>query len=624
MQNQIDTSFSEEGGIDLRQYLALAWEWAWLFALAALVAGLAAYLVSARMTPIFAADTTLLVNEAPQTRSTDYNSILTSERLTRTYAQMLLKQPVLDAVSQELGIDRIDPESIKVTPVRDTQLINITVEHPNPVTAAGIANSLVKVFSQNILDLQAERFSLSKSNLQQQVKDMEAQIQATSAEIARAGDPAAKASLETKLTQYRTIYANLLLSLEQVRVAEAQATSNVVQVEPAVVKPEPVRPKTLQNALLAAVVGLLLAVGAVFGLDALDDTVKNPEELSNKVGLPILGVIAHHDTQPGELISLKHPRSPVTEAFRSLRTNVRYAGVDAPLRRLLITSPTPTEGKTTVAANLAVVLAQGGQRVALVDADMRRPMVHKVLAAPNGGGLSALFLEAGKTHTAPGSAAGSAPEESRAAGPLSPRGGAALLHRAAQAMTYGAVEVADALLSGELLPGAPQGLSVLPAGLPPPNPSELLGSHKMREILDELLVENDLVVLDTPPVMAVTDAVVLASQVDGVLLIFRPGETKMNAMKQAVEQLRRVNARIIGIVANDVDLERRGYGNYYYRDYYNAYYYYASDGSHVRSNGHKKGQFKLSLGRKNGKAHHEPPSGTGGPYPAQAPFKWKE
>jgi non-specific protein-tyrosine kinase len=624
LQTQFDPTSSEEGGIDLRQYLALALDWAWLFILAAIVAGAAAYLVSARMTPIFAANTTLLVDEAPQARSTDYYSIITSERLTGTYAKMILTQPVLDEVSQELGIGRISAGSIKVTPVRDTTLINITVEHPDPILAAGIANSLVKVFAQNVVDLQAARYASSKTNLEAQVKDMEVQVQETSAQITKAADAAEKASLETKLAQYRSIYSSLLLSLEEVRMAEAQATSNVIQVEPAVVQETPVRPKTTQNALLAAVVGLLLAVGVVFGLDALDDTVKNPEELSRRVSLPILGVIAHHETEPGELISIKQPRSPVTEAFRSLRTNVRYSGVDAPLRKLMVTSPTPVEGKTTISANLAVVLAQGGQRVTLVDADLRRPMVHKTFGAPNGGGLSGLFLEATKGQVVP---AEPPDQQDTSAEDFLETSGIAVLHRAVLAAAQGLVEVRDTLLRGELLPGAPESLSVLTAGSLPPNPSELLGSQKMREILGELIDANEVIVVDTPPVMAVTDAAVLAGQMDGVLLVFRPGKTKMTAMVQAVEQLRRVNARLIGLVANDVEIERRGYGNYYYRDYYNSYYYYGSDGTRSHSGGgdRKNGRSSgHSSGRKNGKVKSGLQPGAGKSTPSQAPFKWKE
>lgn len=526
----------EEVTIDLRQYIALFLQWWWLIALATLLAGAVAFLVSRQMAPVYQASTTVLINEAPSiSKTTDYTSIMTSERLAKTYSEMMVKRPVLESVIARLGLPMTFEDlkgAITVSPVRDTQLVSIQVESTNPNLAAAIANAVVVVFSDQIQDTQTSRFAASKESLQTQIADMEARIAETRGLLTQAKDSAEIDRLETRLSQYEAIYSNLTLSYEQVRLAEAQTLSNVVQVEQAVVPTSPVRPKTMQNTLLAAVVGAMLAVGGIFAYDALDDTVKNPEEVTKSLRLPILGVISHYEEADDEevLITRAEPRSPVSESFRALRTNVQYASVDHPLRTLLVTSPAPGDGKTTIATNLAVVLAQSGRRVAVLDADLHRPRVHSVFRAETQPGLSALFVQ---------------PE----------------IH-----------------LNGSLQPTVQDGLRVVAAGMIPPNPSELLGSNKMREIMAAVLEQSDMVILDTPPVLSVNDSVVLAPTVDGVLLVIRPGETKMTALKQAVEQLRYVGANLIGIVLNKANTKKGRYGYYYKHYYYDKYRYGSGKG----------------------------------------------
>jgi non-specific protein-tyrosine kinase len=327
--------------------------------------------------------------------------------------------------------------------------------------------------------------------------------------------------LETNLSQYQQTYASLLQSYEEIRVAEAQSTSNVVQVEPATPPERPIRPRTLINTTLATVVGLMIAVGVVFLVEALDDTVQGPDDITHHLALPVLGLIARTDNNGEGVIASVQPRSPVTEAFRSLRTNIQYASVDRSLHTLLITSPTPEDGKTTVTANLGVVMAQTGLQVAIVDADMRRPRLHEILQKPNRKGLSEIFVQS------------------------------------------------EIFLDGVVQPTETTGLALLSSGVLPPNPAELVGSEKMTEILRKLIEQIDLVVIDTPPVMAATDAAVLAPRVDGVLLVIKPGVTKLGACRQTVEQLRRGGANLLGVVLNDVEISRRRY-SYYYQSYYYA------------------------------------------------------
>ncbi len=533
----IDNETNSSEDIDLKRYIAILWQWAWLLAAMTILAALTAYIISKRTTPVYQASTTLLINEAPSTKSTDYNSILTSERLAITYAKMITKLPILQAAIDQLKLEDVTPEelakTVKVELVQNTQLIVINVENTSPQLAADIANTLFQLFNSQIQALQASRFAASKQNLEAQLARIDEQIQQTSAELekikASGTSTAEQDRLETALAQYRQTYATLLQSYEQVRISESSTTSNVVQIEPAVPPEKPIRPRTLINTALGGLIGFISAAGFIFLLEALDDTIHGTDDITQTLHLPVLGVIARHELDNGSLITIEEPRSPISEAFRSIRTNLQFASVDKPLRTLLVTSPSPTDGKTTVAANLGVVLAQNGRKVAIVDADMRKPMVHKRLNLPNHSGMSSLFVS----------------------------------------------EKVDS--DGSLQKTKTDNLLAVTAGEIPPNPAELLGSEKMNDILVEIGKKVDVIILDSPPVTAVTDSAILANRVDGVLLVIKPGQTKMDAARQAVEQLQRAGANIFGVVLNEVNLSRSRYSYYHYRGYYYSYHYYADE-----------------------------------------------
>jgi capsular exopolysaccharide synthesis family protein len=343
--------------------------------------------------------------------------------------------------------------------------------------------------------------------------------------------------LQSTLDLYQQLYINLLSSLETIRLARLQNTPNIVQIEFAGVPGGPVRPRPLMNTALAGMVGLMLAAGIVFLVEYLDDTLKTPEDVERALGVPVLGFVAEMNLpkkHSEDVYILRQPRSPVSEAFRSLRTNIEFAAVEKPIRTVLVTSTGPSEGKTTIATNLAAIFSQNKKRVVLLDADLRRPHIHRMFGLANRKGLSNLFISTERTFNV-----------------------------------------------GRVRKDMPS-LLVISSGAPPPNPAELLGSAKMGQILDEISRHVDVAVIDTPPSL-VADAQVLAARVDAVLFVIQPGVTRTDMAMAALESLRRSGARIVGVVMNRIP-KNRSY-------YYGGYKYYSAYGRNKKYYSHKETDF---------------------------------
>jgi succinoglycan biosynthesis transport protein ExoP len=514
-----DYENQNSGSVDLVKYLVLLWHWAWLIVLAVAITGIATFIVCKFIPPVYQAKTTILVDVAASNNSIDYSTLMLNSQLTQTYSQMLTKTPILNEVASRLGSDEITPKMISAKPVTNTQLINILAESTNPTMAANIANTLVLVFADHVSSLQSERYSESQQNLQAQMTDIEDKIKVINDQLANTNDAAEKDRLNAMIANYSQTYASLLQSYEQVRLAEAQTLSTIVQIEPAVAPEEPIRPNKFLNVAIASAVSGILASVLIVGVDLLNDTIKTPEEISTKLGLSVLGLIPHHSDSDIP-ITESQPLSPISEAFRTLRTNVKYAkaSLDKPLRSILVTSAMPGEGKTEVLVNLGITLAQNRYRVLLIDADLRRPTLHRRLGLDNLVGLSQIFVH---------------PELG---------------------------------MSFSLQPTRINGLTVITSGDSPPNPSELLGSQLMSSILEEIKNNYDIVLIDTPPALALTDAAVLLPYVEGVLLVIKPGATNLAPLRRLIAQFHQLNAKLLGVVLNDINLRSSAYG-YYYRHY---------------------------------------------------------
>jgi len=332
----------------------------------------------------------------------------------------------------------------------------------------------------------------------------------------------AQLELETQLQD--GTYKYLLSQFEAARISAASIAPYVQVIETATVA-TPVGMGTRQKLVIGLIIGVFLGVLAAFFLEYLDQTIKTPADVDRVLEVPVLGLIPTEVRQAGQpngrrrtglpLVSLLSPDHPSSEAYRALRTNVTFVNAEQRnLRLLVVTSPGPAEGKSTTASNLAITLAQQGAATLLVDADLRRPIVHRAFN---------LVQEPGLTD----------------------------------------VLVGRAQLREAIRPNVVPKLDVLPAGALPPNPSELLGSEAMRRLLDQLRTQYETVIFDSPPALAVTDASVLGASVDAVILVLRAGETEEVAAQRAAEQLRRVQARIAGIVLNGVEKDRDRYYNYY-------------------------------------------------------------
>ncbi len=354
--------------------------------------------------------------------------------------------------------------------------------------------------------------------------------------------------LQAALTLYQQIYSNLLNNYEAVRLARLRSTPNIVQIQPAVIPTRPIKPQPARDISMGCVIGIFLMGSVAFLIEYLDDTLKSPEDVTRHLQLPVVGLIGEmeksrqKDQLKKRVYVSDNPLSPITEAFRTLRTNLEFAGVDKPLKSLLITSTAPGEGKSTVAANLAAVIAQGERKVILMDTDLRRPTMHRHLQIANRKGLTDLFRDT--------------------------------------------IKLENVINSW----GEPP-ITVITSGGLPPNPSELLASTKMETILRELESKSDLVILDSPPCI-VADPVILSARVDGVLLVIEPGKTKIGSAQVVIEQLHRAGARIIGVVLNPISRRRAGYYTKY--QYYSAYY--SSDGYyHTSGNGSVRKKWAKSM-----------------------------
>ena len=429
-------------------------------------------------------------------------------------------------------------------------------------TASSSANDPSLYLSQlmlKIVDLRIQRQALvaKKKALDEVVKQYETQfnlIPAKSIEYAR---------LQRNRLSNEKLYLLVEEKFNESAIKEKSEFGYIDIIDPAVVPLEPVSPRVRLNLLLGAMLGLGLGIGFVFLREFIDVRVRTLEDLKKR-GYTTLTAVGLMDDEirklggktklekDGELIdahllSYLNPLSSIAESYRRLRTSIQYAQLDAPARTIVVTSANPGEGKSTTISNLAITYAQNGKRTVLIDTDLRKPNLHNEFSVERMPGLTDL------------------------------------LH-------------GDAVLTDIVRKTPVENLDLICCGTVPPNPSETLGSQKMKDFLVELRKHYDMVLLDSPPVLAVTDPAVLATLADGVVLVVSSGETRVDAMERSFELIADVRARMLGVVLNNFDL-RMAYGGYYkyYRYKYYSYGYGYSYGDDGAGNGGKR---KKAVGSK--------------------------
>lgn len=519
--------------MEIKRYIDLIWRWVWLIFLGAFVAGGAAFLISKNTTPVYRATSRLLIDEAPGTNSGNaYSEILVEQRLAQTYVEIMTTLEVLTETVARLNLPYTTDELARLITVSappDTQILVISVEDTDPERAALIANTLGTVFIEKNTERENLRYAEPIANWQERIQALANDIEALEIEISNMGTPttaegqAQLSRLETQLNETQIRYTEAFNNLNDLQLNQAKESSNVVPIEAAQPPNFPIRPRTTTNTLLATVAGAMLALGFVFLIEYLDDTVKTQDQIREDTDLSTLGAIAQikADDPAERLVTAQRPRDPISEAYRVLRTNLSFSAIDGDLKRILITSASPGEGKSTTTANLAVVMAQTGKRVIVVDSDLRRPVQHKVFSVTNNQGLTTAILDS------------------------------------------------ETPIHFHLQETKVPGLRVMTSGPIPPNPAELLNSHRMSQVIQTLQGEADILLFDTPPVLSVTDAAILAPEMNGSVLVVHTGKTRRDTFAQAVERLQKAGAPIFGAVLNRLKPTRSGY--YYYYQYYNTY-----------------------------------------------------
>jgi len=427
----------------------------------------------------------------------------------QTELQLITSAPVQQAVRGRLN----STPAVSASQVGQTNVIAITATSEVPAQASLVANLYATAFVQYRQGVAGRSLANAEAQLRSQISSLAEQLRSYHGDTS---SPAASALLNQQ--------AVLKEQLAQMQVSGAVDTGDVVLVTPAQTPVSPSSPRPVQDALLGLAAGLALGLAAAFLRDSLDDRLTSKEAAERAGGglvLAMTPVVTSARRQKPFVVSVTEPTSPAAESYRSLRTSLQFARQERQLRSLVVTSPGVGDGKTSTLANLGVVFAQAGERVVLVSCDLRRPRIGEFFGLDERAGLTSVLT--------------------------------------------GQRTLEDAVLP---VPGFDR-LSLLPAGPVPPNPAELLNTASAREIFTRLRDDFDLVLIDSPPVLPVTDAAILSQHADATLMLAAAGQTRRGDLHRAVEKLDQVGATILGIVLNKVTRQTgRNYGySYTYKPY---------------------------------------------------------
>lgn len=522
--------------MELRDYLNIVRARKWVIIQAVVIVTLTAMIASVLQRPIYEGEAKLLISETGA--STELFTSLgldissQAERGLQTQVQLMQVRPLLENTIRSLDLG-LTPEQlaekITVSAVGQTNIVTVVARDNDSEVASRIANTLAEEFVAWSRDYRRESINAAADEVASRLEVAKSDILDLGRKIQSEGK---SDELSAELAIATGNYTTLAAKLEELRINAQLETGSGRVVSPAVVSEDPVEPSPLRNSALGLAVGLLFGLGMAFLYEYLDNTIKSSEEAEKLLGVPVLGIIPAERYEKDErrrASIITNPSSAAAEAYRVLRNNLDYINFEHDIKTLLITSAAPAEGKSTVAANLAAGLSQAGKKVVLVACDFRKPTTAQFFGVKNLIGLSDVLTGA------------------------------------------------HSLKSALQRPMDNLDLLVLTSGKLPPNPSELLGSEKMRAALEELKDWADWVIIDTPPLLAVADGAAVARYTDGVLLVTKAMSSTREAVKKAGEMLESAGGRPIGSVVWGLDATgtRAGYGYGYGKGSYGGYYSYA-------------------------------------------------
>jgi succinoglycan biosynthesis transport protein ExoP len=447
-------------GEELKKYLLLLWNRSWVIMLTAVLAASAAGIISVYvLQPEYDTYTTLIVGR-PQNydNGINYSDVLLNEKLVTTYGEIIKSKTVLNEVTDNMNLNityKDFKKKIRVDLVSETEIIKIVVRDRNPGLAADIANEIATVFLRVIKEI---------------------------------------------------------LNIQNVQIVDI-----------AEVPDEPVRPRPLLNTILSGILGIMLSVFFVLFHDYLDNSIKTANDIENHIKIPVIGRIplvhknmVMEDEKYGRVFIFSEPKSIISEAIRTLRTNIQFLNASKKIKSIVLTSPGTGEGKSTIAVNLAVSMAQLKKKVLLVDCDLRNPTIHMYFGIPHMAGLTSLLCDNGDHRD--------------------------LIEHTGIDMLY-----------------------VLPSGPIPPNPAELLSTYRFTEFCEDIVQEYDMVIFDTSPIGLVSDASVISAIADGVVLVCAIKKSTIVSVEYAKSVLSDISKRLLGVVVNNIPLKKSMYyGNVYY------------------------------------------------------------
>ena len=438
------------------------------------------------------------------------NSVINSTEQLATVPDIMNNLVIQGLRNDELGLKKQLSELTENFGMKHPQVINVTSQ------LAMVQKNIVSE-ARKMLNAAKTQFEIASSrevSLKQTIEAQKEKVMDLSRKAINFNVLAGESSSN------KQFYDLLLKKYHEASLSSGVSISNVQVVDTAVVPKSPVKPKRALNVILAVMVGLFGGVFAAFFVDYMDDTINTAEEV-DKMGMALLDVVPLAD-QTDTVIMVSDPKSPMAEAFRTIRTGLMLSSAVNQLKVIVITSATPNEGKTTTAANLAVAMAQMGEKVLIVDGDMRRQSLHKIFGVESDSGLTDVLIDPARL-----------------------------------------------ALSVQRLDAYPN-LDILTGGTSAPTPSELLGSERMKVFVTGSMEHYDRVIIDSPPLLAFSDPLVLANLADGVILVVWGGKTPRNLIQKAAQLLQGINARMLGVVLNKIDTSKKSSYYYPYYSYYDS------------------------------------------------------